>query len=242
MLIENYYEKIKEFKKLAKKEDMFGKWSMQPHTPEEIMIAEIVNLESEADSPLVCASYYCLATAFEEKDVDNLLYINSGLFTYDGWDDEVVEFVVNLLMKGDRVNVYSEISEVLEKKKFNPFFRAKCKELCENAMKTKTNALKTRRDNLNSSINRLYQKALDMGEDIKEGKGIDRYSLEVKNMRTYVKERLEGFEREIVKLEDLSIKLNERLNWKGLMSTSNLSAEYLERRKPLWENEENTHR
>lgn len=240
MKIENYFTKKKEFEKMCKTRDMWS-WGLEPHTAEEIMLAEIVSQEGKYDSPLVCASYYCKASDLTEKDIDNLLYINSGLFTYDGWDDDVVEFVVDLLQRGFKCNVYKELIDVVEKKKFNPYFRKKCKELCDKTVDLKLLTIKNRKDSVNGLIFQMYKGTQTIAENEKVSKR-DIKPKTVLNLYDDLTKEVERLREDIEKFDEYEIRLSERLDWLALITRGTLPKEYIERRKPLWEEEKNIHR
>lgn len=241
MIIDNFYTKEKAFLSKMEHEDMW-EWSRNPHTAEEIMLAEIIRSKHKSDSPNVCASYYCMATPLSETDVDNLLFINSGLFTYEGWDEEVVEFVIELLMRGDRSNVYKDLKEVVKKKRFNVFFRKKCKDLCDAAVDTKISTVNKRKDEIIRNTRHVLERVQDMGEKIKNGHEINKVNRGASAFIKIVDDEVRKLISEVENFENCTVWLNERLDWKALMSSSLLSEEYLERRRALWENVENTHR
>ena len=102
----------------------FSEWSLRPHTPEEIVLAVLIN--TYFNLHLVSITYICRANYLTADIIEDLMFITSELFSFDAWNDACVEFTCNILKEGTGY----DCSEIL-----NAFIKSNTKDKDYKALK-----------------------------------------------------------------------------------------------------------
>lgn len=232
--INDYFTRKAEFNKTNHTTQEWAEWSMRKHDPKDIIFREMLTAEiEEKDVNYACAAYYCTASDLREEDIDALLFVNSGLFTYDGWDKDAQDFVIDLLMKG-KVNVYDDLRNAIKCRRFNKFFTKKLTMVCSKSVDNSLGGMNSRKKEINSATSQMLDAYRELALYKKSGE--DR-----KSCRETIKLSIQALNKAISKLEDdytnfdnHKVYLHDKLDWKALIEKGNLSDDYLERRRPLW--------
>lgn len=83
--------------------DDWSTWSLDKHSIKDITVRAIMtNLEGRE---YLSFTYLFNYNHIGEEDLKDLIYINSGLFDWDSWNDETVEYVFQLMQKGVKHNI-----------------------------------------------------------------------------------------------------------------------------------------
>lgn len=97
--------------KIIHNTDQWAEWSMSKHPMEEIMFALILNERMREDEsyPICSLQYLLRENKFTDEDVKDAIFITSGHFSFDHWNDDVVDFVFELNLED--VRDYADIFE-----------------------------------------------------------------------------------------------------------------------------------
>lgn len=233
MIFGDYVKRKKAFDKEIHDINEWSEWSMQKQDAKDIIFREMMSAMNEEN--YACATYYCFASDLTEEDIDALLFVNSGLFTYEGWDDATQEFVISLLQKGDKANVYEDLRRAIADKRFNEPFTKKMKEVCNKAIDTRLGTMNARKNDISSAIYQMLMSYKEVAESKKLGEENPKARKHIGESLNALKKAIERLEGDMPKFDDERVFLSDRLDWKVLLQKKNLSEEYLERRKALWE-------
>lgn len=221
-------------------------FSLKPQSERDIICRAIyTNYEKatkENDTHVMMFAYVCANSELSEDMIDDLLYINSGLFDFE-WNEEVREFVISIVKRGMDYNCFDDLVEVVKEEKLTEEFR----KVCQRAIDKAVDRNKTRIDNAYQDysellkhrghvFNKMTRYEVDVLEG-KEAKGRTKEFLDdIKNIDRAIVNVTKRIETVIAKRNEFEIYLGERLDWDALQKRQNLSREYKERRKELCKN------
>lgn len=230
----DYNARKNKFYKTRHDANEWAEWSLQKQNPDDIIFREMLTAEKgKKDCNYACATYYCQASDLTEEDIDALLFINSGLYTYDGWDEDTQAFVIDLLLMGKK-NVYENLRYAIDNKLFNDAFTEKMESVCDKAIDKSLATMKARREDISSATYQMIMAFSELAELRKKGKDNPSARKHIDNSVKALNEAVTRFETEIPKFDKSKVLLNDRLDWGALLDKGNLSEEYIERREPLW--------
>lgn len=124
----DYY--IEESKKIRANSSVkeWNEWSLHKQAPEDIVVRAIMCAED--GNEYMCYLYLFQKNNVTEELLETLLFVNSGLFTWDGWDEDSEKWTCNVFREcGTRKNIMPYIEDALTRQTLNKAFLSHLKEL-----------------------------------------------------------------------------------------------------------------
>lgn len=112
ILTENEYNEWKEIFDRYTPEIRLDEWGNSGRVMSEKEIFAKAIYAAEGNEPIMCISYMLDCNKLSEDIIKNLMYVFSGLFSFDCWNDDVVNYVYELLIKGTDYNCYNDLLNV----------------------------------------------------------------------------------------------------------------------------------
>lgn len=125
---EDYNKKAMAVKAAFNVED-WANWSLRKQSIENITVRAIMTATEGRE--YLCFTYLLNNNHFEEEDLKDLIYINSGLFDWNSWNDETVEYVFNLMQNGTKFDILPSLHEVVSEHKMSDAFCNLCQSILD---------------------------------------------------------------------------------------------------------------
>lgn len=200
------YEEYKTWRsKLEKEEPGYEDWLQASTTKldkKELMMRAI--MATVDGKQQICFSLMLEKNTLTVDELNNLLFINSGMFSFATWTDECVDFVIGLLKRGTEVDIRDEIEEVAKgnKGKYAELpiqIHRQCKNILGNFDRNKIRRLEALQcdatDTMRSSLFRKSRTAFYKSEIAKYKHAIDETSS--KYEKRQLKEKIFQMEQDI---------------------------------------------
>ena len=175
-------------KPLSDKE--WGKWNMTIHPEEEVLYWAIRDAIRQ-EYNFCYTMYASVPNSMSIELVDELLFIQSGFFCFDGYCTKTKDFIWNLAKK-ENANIYTQIEAAVNDSSFPIAFQKKCEQLTKNTV-----------ERIKEKCDRR-QHAIDITEHmihlINKNK-MDFLNNETENQESWFDEKLSYYDKYLLKLD-----------------------------------------
>ena len=222
----------------------WGKWNMTIHPEEEVLYWAIRDILHQEHN--FCYTMYAsVPDSLNTELVDELFFIQSGFFCFDGYCEKTRDFIFDLAKKG-HVNIYAQIETVIKDSSFPIAFRKKCKQQTTssiNLIKEKCDRRQKDIDLTDRTIQFITQKKNDLLNDINllypdwpqdKFENYNKYLLKLDRNLGKQQELLKKAQQELMDNNAHILRLINRTPWNDLAYYQSLvPKEYFEKRNKI---------
>ena len=202
----------------------WGQWNTQPQPPE-VLLCRAIRSETTGDGSFSTAYALAVPGNATPELVDDLVFVQSGLFSFEGYSPEALEATVALASK--RSSVYVELVDISASTRFPEAFRSSCAAMASAAQRASAESAEATERSLAADSERIRV----MEACIARG-GAPRDALQkLAKLKESVARRAASLPKR--RASQPYVELRDKIPWRFAMDS--LPVEYLQKRLPLIE-------